>query len=48
MKEKVKQVLLGSLLGDGRVGIYPKYKNAIFVESHSLKQKEYLLWKKKI
>jgi hypothetical protein len=37
-----EQVILGSLCGDGRVsGHSPNY-----VENHSLKQKEYLLWKR--
>lgn len=41
-----EQVLLGSLLGDG--GIYystPRSKNPIYMENHSLKQQDYLLWK---
>lgn len=46
MNELSEQVLIGSLLGDG--GIY-KYNNAsypIYKEGHSIKQKNYLLWKK--
>ena len=41
--ENVKQVLLGSLLGDGYLS--KSSKNASYVESHSPKQKGYLLWK---
>jgi len=43
--EDVKQVLLGSLLGDGSLGINKGGKSAFYREIHSLKQKEYLIWK---
>src|SRR3989344_7224924 len=43
--EDVKQVLLGSLLGDGSLQIQKEGKNAFYREIHSSKQKEYLLWK---
>ncbi len=42
-----KQILLGSILGDGCI-YYRKRKNCPeinFIETHSLKQKKYLLWK---
>jgi len=42
--EKTKQILLGSLLGDGSVYSRSK-KSAIYIETHSKKQKEYLIWK---
>lgn len=43
--ETVKQVLLGSLLGDGSLSINREGKNAFYREVHSLKQKDYLIWK---
>lgn len=45
INEDVKQVLLGSLLGDGSLEINKEGKNAFYREVHSLKQKEYLIWK---
>lgn len=44
---EVKQILLGSLLGDGCISLSGK-RSIVFVEGHSIKQKEYLLWKKEI
>ena len=43
--EDVKQVLLGSLLGDGSLQIPKEGKNAFYREIHSQKQKEYIIWK---
>lgn len=43
--EDGKQVLLGSLLGDGSLQIQKGGKNAFYREIHSLKQKDYLIWK---
>lgn len=40
-----KQLIYGSLLGDGSIGRGVKDKNYRFSESHSLKQREYLLFK---
>lgn len=40
-----EQVLLGSMLGDGHIRIHPNGKNPDFREEHSLKQRDYLLWK---
>lgn len=40
-----KDLILGSLLGDGSIKIHPKYKNARFSFRHSTKQKEYFFWK---
>lgn len=40
-----KQIILGSLLGDGSLKIAKGYKNARFSERHSVTQQEYLLWK---
>jgi len=46
--ENVKQILLGSMLGDAGLQKINKNGNAIFRESHSLKQEDYLLWKEKV
>ena len=40
-----KQILLGSLLGDGSLKIAKNYKNARFSERHSIVQEDYLRWK---
>lgn len=45
MKEKTKEIILGTLLGDGSLKIYDGYKNARLSFRHSIKQKEYFLWK---
>lgn len=42
MKE---QIILGSLCGDGHIEL--RYKKPIYKETHSIKQKEYALWKAK-
>ena len=42
--EKTKQILLGSLLGDGSIFSNSK-RSAYYQEIHSIKQKDYLLWK---
>lgn len=44
----VKQVLLGSLLGDGCLPNDVTSKNVRYSEHHCLKQKNYLSWKRKI
>lgn len=41
----VKQIILGSLLGDGSLKIDKKCKNAGYSERHSSVQKDYLMWK---
>lgn len=46
LPEDVEQVLLGSLFGDGGLRKQSKGKNIEFRETHSIKQKDYLLWKK--
>ena len=43
---QTKSILLGSLLGDGSLKILKGSKNANFQEKHSIKQKEYLMWKR--
>lgn len=40
-----EQVLLGSLLGDGSLNLGPRYDNAYYQETHSIKQRQYLVWK---
>lgn len=45
MDEKIKQLLYGSLLGDGSLYIPPNGQNAFYSETHSLLQKDYLLFK---
>lgn len=44
---KTKEILLGSLLGDGSLKIYSGYANARFSFRHSVIQKEYFDWKVK-
>lgn len=48
MDDDIKQVLLGSMLGDGGLTNPNQCVNAYFRERHSIKQKKYLLWKKSI
>lgn len=43
---QTKAILLGSILGDGSLKISKNCKNAHFQEKHSIKQKEYLMWKR--
>lgn len=45
LSNHTKEIILGSILGDGSLKIHPKYKNARFSFRHSLNQKEYFLWK---
>ena len=40
-----KEIILGSLLGDGSLNIHKGYKNARFSFRHSIVQKDYFLWK---
>lgn len=48
-KEDLKQLLIGSLLGDGTISSNgPRSKNYYLCIAHALKQKEYLLFKKAI
>ena len=48
ISEDVKQVLLGSLLGDGYLSLNKNAINAHYREAHSLKQENYVLWKKNL
>lgn len=45
LSKKVREVILGSLLGDGSLKINKNYKNARFSFRHSICQKEYFFWK---
>lgn len=45
LSKRCKEVILGSLLGDGSLKIHPQYKNARFSFRHSIHQKEYFFWK---
>lgn len=45
LSDQCKEILLGSLLGDGSLKIYKPYKNARFSFRHSIQQREYFLWK---
>ena len=45
LSNKSKEILLGSLLGDGSLRIHTGYKNARFSFRHSIKQKDYFFWK---
>ena len=47
MNDEIKQILLGSILGDGGLQLHFNGVNACFRETHSLKQQDYLLWKAK-
>ena len=45
LSDRCKEVILGSLLGDGSLKIHKPYKNARFSFRHSISQKEYFFWK---
>ena len=45
LSKNVRDIILGSLLGDGSLAVNPKYKNPRFSFRHSTKQKEYFFWK---
>lgn len=45
LSDQCKEIILGSLLGDGSLKIYKPYKNARFSFRHSLSQKDYFFWK---
>jgi len=45
LSKRCKEIILGSLLGDGSLKIHQQYKNARFSFRHSVKQKEYFFWK---
>lgn len=45
LSRTIKEIILGSLLGDGSLKIHRPYKNARFSFRHSINQKEYFDWK---
>lgn len=45
LSKQVKEIILGSLLGDGSLKIHPGYANARFSFRHSTVQSEYFQWK---
>jgi len=45
LSDRCKEIILGSLLGDGSLNIQKPYKNARFSFRHSINQKDYFLWK---
>ena len=47
LSDQTKEILLGSVLGDGSLRIHKPYKNARFSFRHSIKQKSYFVWKAK-
>lgn len=47
LSDQCKEIILGSLLGDGSLKIYKPYKNARFSFRHSVCQKDYFFWKVK-
>jgi len=45
LSQKTKEIILGSVLGDGSLKIHSGYKNARFSFRHSVIQKSYFYWK---
>ena|SRR3989344_959741 len=45
LSDRSKEVILGSILGDGSLKIHKPYKNARFSFRHSIGQKDYFFWK---
>lgn len=45
LSDQCKEIMLGSLLGDGSLKIQRSYKNARFSFRHSVRQQEYFFWK---
>src|SRR3989344_2603098 len=45
LSTKSKEIILGSLLGDGSLKVHRGYKNARFSFRHSIHQKDYFFWK---
>lgn len=45
LSKPCREIILGSLFGDGSLKLHKNYKNARFSMRHSQKQKEYFLWK---
>lgn len=47
LSDRAKEIIFGSLLGDGSLKIHDTYKNARFSFRHSEAQKDYFFWKVK-
>jgi hypothetical protein len=47
LSDRAKEIIFGSLLGDGSLKIHDKYQNARFSFRHSEVQEEYFFWKVK-
>lgn len=45
LSKNVKDIILGSVLGDGSLKLHPDYANARFAFRHSEKQSDYFWWK---
>ena len=45
LSDRCREILLGSILGDGSLKIQKPYKNARFSFRHSVYQQEYFFWK---
>lgn len=45
LSDRCKEIISGSLLGDGSLRIHKPYKNARFSFRHSINQKDYFFWK---
>jgi hypothetical protein len=45
LSDRCREIIFGSLLGDGSLKIHKPYKNARFSFRHSMHQKEYFDWK---
>lgn len=45
LSDRVRSIILGSLLGDGSLKLHPGYANARFSFRHSKTQEEYFFWK---
>ncbi len=43
-----RSIIIGTILGDGYIRIFPGRKNALLEINHSFKQKEYVEWKYKM
>lgn len=45
LSDRCREMILGSLLGDGSLKLYPRYRNARFSFRHSSANREYFFWK---
>lgn len=45
LSDRCKEIVLGSVLGDGSLKIHKSYKNARFSFRHSVRQQDYFFWK---